>query len=429
MTDNTMKQLYTLAITLLVLAGCTGVKNKALFPESPSERTASAVAELRRFLTDAPEGWIMEYTPDENQSFGGFLMHVRFQKSGEVIVNSELQKQDAPATSGLYSIQSDKGTVLSFDTYNPTFHYFADPDINDGHGRGKGFLGDWSMVVLSQSADRITLRGKMSDNIITLHRPKEGVDAYYAKARALKAEAFDLDYYFLTTHQDAWTGTIGGKKVVLYYNLDGFNVFDVEIEGEYDRVQAPYVITDTGLRFLTPLLKVTELTWNATDKSWKLPSGDALTLREDPVYKSYAKYLGKYMLQYIDFRARKVVQAPVELEMAPRNQYLVKGLPYDITLTYLPESDAILLAPQAIVAGGKQYVLVALDSEGHIGQASDIGLVTAPVPNSEGVYKFEDNGKWGKEIWAFAAIDLSSVSIAPITPALFSLKTLSKLPD
>lgn len=429
MTDNTMKQLYTLAITLLVLAGCTGVKNKALFPDSPSERTAAAVAELSRFLTEAPEGWIMEYTPDEEQSFGGFLMHVRFQENGEVIVNSEIQKQDAPATSGLYSIKSDKGTVLSFDTYNPIFHYFADPDINDGHGRGKGYLGDWSMVVLSQSADRITLRGKMSDNIITLHRPKEGVNAYYAKARALKADAFDLDYYFLTAHQDAWTGTIDGKKVVLYYNLDGYNVFDVEIEGEYDRVQAPYVITDTGLRFLTPLLKVTELTWNAADKSWKLPSGDALTLREDPIYKPYSKYLGKYILQYTDYRARKVVKAPIELETAPRQQYLVKGLPYEVTLTYLPESDAVLFAPQAIVAGGKQYLLAVLDPEGHIGQASEIGFVTVPVPDREGVYKFEDNGKWGKEIFAFAAIDLPTVSIASITPALFAPAALTKLPD
>lgn len=429
MTNNTMKQLYTLAITLLVLAGCTGVKNKALFPDSPSERTATAVAELSRFLTEAPEGWIMEYTPDENQSFGGFLMHVRFQKNGEVIVNSEIQKPDAPASSGLYSIKSDKGTVLSFDTYNPVFHYFADPDINEGHGRGKGYLGDWSLAVLSQSADRITLRGKMSDNIITLHRPKEGVDTYYAKARALKADAFDLDYYFLTSHQDAWTGTIDGKKVVLYYNLEGFNVFDVEIEGEYDRVQAPYVITDTGLRFLTPLLKVTELTWNAADKSWKLPSGDVLTLREDPVYKQYAKYLGKYILQYIDFNERKRVKATIELEMAPRQQYLVKGLSYDITLTYLPESDAVLFAPQVIAAGGKQHLLGVLDTENHIGRASDIGFVTAPVSGKEGAYNFVDNGKWGKKIAAFAAIDLSTYGLAAVTPSFFKPVALTKLAD
>lgn len=107
---------------------------KDLFDLPAAERINAKLQEYSKILQDAPNGWKMEYFPEIKQSMGGYTYFCTFQ-NGETVMMGDLSLTLAgvdlyPAGTEItsaYKLISDQGPVLSFDSYNPIFHYFSEP--------------------------------------------------------------------------------------------------------------------------------------------------------------------------------------------------------------------------------------------------------------------------------------------------------------
>ncbi|MDE6073769.1 MAG: DUF4302 domain-containing protein [Muribaculaceae bacterium] len=102
------------------------------FEESPSERMQATLDNARKVLTSAPNGWVFEYFPDRNLSYGGYVYTVKFDDE-KATVGAEI----SPGTfeSSYYNFSSDNGPMLTFDTYNSLIHYFATPSSGNYQGK------------------------------------------------------------------------------------------------------------------------------------------------------------------------------------------------------------------------------------------------------------------------------------------------------
>ena len=79
----------------------------------------------------------------------------------EVTVASELFDE---AYTSLYKMTTDNGPVLSFDTNNYAFHYFATPsgssrNLYGESGLYQAYKGDFEFMILSATADEVVLKG------------------------------------------------------------------------------------------------------------------------------------------------------------------------------------------------------------------------------------------------------------------------------
>ena len=135
--------------TLIVAVGCgvaatlTSCSNDVdnVFGESAAERVAKSQADYYATLEGQQQGWILDYFPADG-SMGGVAYTVKF-ADGEATIACE-QDIKNPVTSttypvgtewtSLYRITNETGLVLTFDTYNPLFHYWSQP--SQGHGKG-----------------------------------------------------------------------------------------------------------------------------------------------------------------------------------------------------------------------------------------------------------------------------------------------------
>ncbi len=130
-----MKKVYLLLLILSPLIFQSCLKDQEdLFDESPAERMSQALSEYKSVLASSENGWILEYYPEANQSYGGFVFIVEFSES-EVTAFTELASDASTSVTSLYQLISDDGPVLSFDTYNSFLHFFSQPSgsMPDGY--------------------------------------------------------------------------------------------------------------------------------------------------------------------------------------------------------------------------------------------------------------------------------------------------------
>lgn len=117
------------------------------FPESAPERASKTVAEVKKTLQEASNGWRMEYYGDV--TYGGYNVLCKFQGDSVLIASEKAGKNheaglDASGNliteSSLahFTVNQSMGVVVSFDTYNKLFHYFADPKNDDYGEAGTG---------------------------------------------------------------------------------------------------------------------------------------------------------------------------------------------------------------------------------------------------------------------------------------------------
>lgn len=156
-----MRKIYWLfyLVTAVMIAACTH-EEEDLFDSSSATRADAAVKADLEILTGATNGWLMEYFPESQQTYGGYNILVKFSTDGKVTTASELFEATDTKTS-LYSMKQSAGVVLSFDTYNDIFHFFAEPgDPAAIGGNGYGLEGDYDFLVLEASAEKVVLKGK-----------------------------------------------------------------------------------------------------------------------------------------------------------------------------------------------------------------------------------------------------------------------------
>ncbi len=388
-------------------------KEEDVFEQSSSERISEVANKVRKQLTSAKYGWILNYVPNSQQLFGGYTMAVQFGNDGFAVITSEemfakdKQGYNLPIvwSKGMYQIEEDSSITLNFDTGNAALDFFAKPGTNNGLGTGKGFEGDYEfMVMKSDNPDVILLKGKKSFNLMELRRAKEPLAQYMGKVRYIKEQAFS-SALFSRKHFDAFVGKVGGQEVAFSPKEDGSNVYimnstkktdDKATEGVFRNEPLPFFYTTTGVEFLKPIAGIKGFTWSEAEECFLAQNGDKFVGRKDPDYPAYAKFLGDYTLRIGE--AGQEQDYDVTFVEAGRNRYLITGLSYNLLATFNPQLNAFeiktaVLDQQNLIA---LCVWAAPDEKGLTAlPLGGSGMYSRLVEGTTNTYEMVDNGVWG----------------------------------
>jgi hypothetical protein len=240
-----MRKIQYIFICLSILFFSSCIKEEMdVFSASPAERLNEALKADFELLTSAENGWVMEYfaTPVSP----GYSILVKFNRSGSAVLasKSELTKnKEFEMDSCLFEMIGDNGPVLTFNTYSSVLHRFSNPENPDGYG----LEGDYEFVVMKTSGEQIILRGKKTSTIVILNKLPLTVSwtEYIGGLDEMKNLLFANNVSNLTM-------TIG--KSVYTFSNGNSSVFSIVKEGPVvNRIDAPFIITRTGLRLYTVL--------------------------------------------------------------------------------------------------------------------------------------------------------------------------------
>lgn len=389
----------TLLLSGLTFTSCSK-ENEAVFDESASQRVDEAIIALRTKLSSAEHGWIMEYYPNKFQAYGGYVIGMKFDAEGNVLISSQHKQtvgKDITSSRSNYELGKDRSVTLNFVTYNEHIHYFADPAESIGQGQGKGLEGDHEFLVMeSESPDVVILKGKKTKNTIKMYKATEPISSYLTKVVSLNDGAYTT-LGLNKNHMEALTGTLDGKKVDLIPAQDGFSYYTLKLVDEptskLNNSKVPYVVTPEGLRFYTPLEGIEGLTWNAGDKSFTTDKGDKLIARIDPIYPKYTAYLGAYTFQYNTNQTLDVV-----FTEGLRNEYLITGFPFKLKAIYDVAHDRFEIRVQKLGYGDAMFC-VWDPEEGTLSWNEKLGMYGKEIAGSSPkTYEMIDNGAWGSSV-------------------------------
>lgn len=278
-----MNKILSITLVLggaLFLGSCVN-EEEDLFDKSAAERLNEA-SDLYTARLEAHEaGWAMQYYPTYSNEvpFGnGFLILTQFNKDGSCKIAANcppiipMTDSDGKVTGyisltngyvedvSLWRVITDDGPVLTYDSYNKAFHYFADPNSNaTGFGdTGTGIGGDYEFVIVDAPEDGsyLMLKGKKNGTYNLLTPLEDGTDfkTYLEDVNNFQNLVFSTsapnrNYFKLSKDapkmyfDDAWT------TIPTIYNLDA----DKVTEG----TNLYFVINKRGgdyyLRFREPL--------------------------------------------------------------------------------------------------------------------------------------------------------------------------------
>lgn len=390
---NKVYSIATLALGLFVmgLSGCAQ-KEDNIFDTSVNERVEEEVQKLSKLLVSSTEGWILDYIPGGTQQYGGYYIGLKFSDKGEALAtNDMLTGSGSLWHKSQYVVGKDKSISINFDTYNEGIHYFTTPDRSYAGGISLGFEGDHEFTLVKIISDNeIQVRGKKTRNLMTLRRATTSIDDFMASIRAMRARIFNTPAMNLL-HQDALVGNLGSKEQIVKVHQGGLNVYTVSTTGEDGNQVKSYFVTPTGIRFVSPIEGVTEMTWD--ESAQQLKSGNqTLTARRDPTRDMYEAYLGNYTLRTGN-RNYDVV-----FTEGAYKEYIITGLPFNIKATFNSEKNRFEIVVQTLqeLPNGDKVILCMWDSvKGQVAWGAKLGMYSSLIENTNPQqYKMNDNGEW-----------------------------------
>lgn len=382
--------LSLVAGALFGVSSCTSEPDD-LFDKSASERLQSELNTYQALLVKPANGWAMEYYPGgSSQTFGGVALTVKFNSDGTVVVGSA-EVDDVTATAkSTYNLTTDGSAGLSFNTYNDILHYYTDSDKSIGMGVAKGMFGDFEFIFESHTDNEIVMTGKRHHSIIRLY-PLEGTSAEYLTAAKAQLKAFED-----IPAKQSITGTFEGTAVTGAFISDKSFLL---VQGD-DAANVPFMFTDKGFKLYRSITlngkTVSELTWNSTTKTLTSPDGNTvLTIVTDPLGLPAADMLGTYTMTYTSEAGSRTTNVTIGIDANSGNTVL-KGLPFDIILTYNNTLGAYVIHPQYL--DDAQTIVVAMydHSAGYLSWSEEHGLVLRwdGASTTNLVLKGIDNGAW-----------------------------------
>lgn len=244
--------LFALLVSFIAFNACTSDVDN-YFPESAPERATKTVAEVKKILQEAPNGWRMEYYGD--MTYGGYNVLCQFKGDSVQIASEKAGKNHEAgldASGNLisetslahYSVNQSMGVVISFDTFNKLFHYFADPKNEDYGEAGTGFGGDFEFRVLKYSPDSIQLQGLKHGDRIMLYPMKADMDwaSYLKEVENVKNYMASSSYTLLADNDTLAEVTQYGDYHSLIFQYP-------DSTGEMKVYAYPYIITPEGYKF------------------------------------------------------------------------------------------------------------------------------------------------------------------------------------
>ena len=239
----------------LAFTSCELKDDKEYFPENAAQRSETNIENVMKVLQSAPNGWLMEYYG--NLGYGGFNVMVKFVGDQATVASEQIGPNHKAGigddgkvvtSTSHFKLEQSMGTILSFDDYNPTFHYFSMPNNPDAIGdTSEGMYGDFEFRVMKCTPDSIVLSGKKHQNRIYMLPIPQG------KAwEDIIKEAEETEFYMSSR----------------YYNLEGSDIrpndtTEVEVVSSgrclvftykdstklTQTVVAPYIVNKDGFEF------------------------------------------------------------------------------------------------------------------------------------------------------------------------------------
>lgn len=237
MKKNNIIHIVFMALSALMLTSCLKDQEE-LFEDSASARVTKYLGNAKEVLTSAENGWVLNYYPDRDMSYGGTPFVLKFNDE-TVAVSSSLVHNPTETVESGYILNNEDGPVLSFDTYNELMHYFSTPSGSSGPGGYEAYDGDFIFIIMGISDDNnvITLKGNRTGNIMYMHRLKESGEKYLSKV--LEVDENMPDIYSFTSNGETVSVTLSS----------GIATFKSNHVDE----KVAYILTDKGVEFHDPV--------------------------------------------------------------------------------------------------------------------------------------------------------------------------------
>ena len=374
--------LFTAACLSLALSSC--VKDEEdVFEKSASVRMQEALVQAKEVLTSPEKGWIMYYFPEGDQIYGGYVYTLRFSQEGEVTARCELFDE---AYTSLYSLKKDDGPVLSFDTNNHAFHYFATPsggssmpNLYGETGRYQAYKGDFEFMILKAEKEQVILKGKRTGNKIIMVPLAEDPESYFAKVADIN------DNLFVSSFE----GKIGSDDLTIdldivsrqaTFTLPGESYKDED--GEPASEKMAYAITDEGIRFYKPVkigpYTVETFVFDTTNQQLIDSSNNAQLQGSLPEgWHAYGDFLGTYRLVYNN--GSDQIEGVQIVEKVAGKSYVVKGLSdaFDVQATYELSSGRFHIQAQYVATLAETGTDFQIMMAGHDSSAGSVNYTTS----------------------------------------------------
>ncbi|MDR2564302.1 MAG: DUF4302 domain-containing protein [Prevotellaceae bacterium] len=353
-----MKKTYYILLAL-ALASCMK-ENENLFDASSADRLTAALNESTEILVGAPNGWLVHYYAGVGDEKVGGVSHIfEFGADGWVGITSELAHDSTYRS--LYRVLPEQGAVLTFDTYNPVFHYFSEPQ---GFDKIHGEQGDYEFLISEISADEVILKGKRYGNRVVM-RPfisNKTKEQYLSEVRALENV---LDAYSdLEVYKD-------NQKIGSGYYLGVHEAYHIKyavapgdsVEKSFYAAYTPDGITLYQTENIAGV-EVSKFRWDVSKHAY-IGMGEAsnLSIRADASPK-YSLYEGTYTCEYVGLNSSwqyVSYMRTVNVRAQTRGKtYILSGLSPDFG--YVMEFDRIrkvlVFPPQELIISPLYEVLL-----------------------------------------------------------------------
>ena len=227
-----IKIFLMMALSSLMFFSCLK-SQEDVFEESSSLRLQKLIRAYKDTLAASENGWIMQYYPTPDKSYGGFNYWLKFDNDQTVSVYTNLTIGDGTVKTSLYDIISERGPLLTFNSYNDILHYFTTPSSK----LYQGYQSDYEFVIEGYKDGVFTLKGKIYGNTMYLVRLGDKKPGTYL-SDVYKGSTMLVNGDFNCTTEE---GT------AMYFESSGIVSFRY-VEGEDTVVVSkPFALTDEGI--------------------------------------------------------------------------------------------------------------------------------------------------------------------------------------
>jgi hypothetical protein len=241
--------IYTIAI-LFALISCKD-DDVNLFDKTADERAAEAISNLKQELISPPNGWKVEYTPQDGS--GSYYVLMRFNENNKVVIQTDLGADDGKYFEDTvsYRIDNSLGLELIIENYS-FFSYLFEQDLAT-------FGAEYEFNYVNKTPDNALVFNSKSDfstPSIILFEPASAEDLNLpgiALARNLNIMAQDLHKFTSSLKL-----TYQNKDLALFLSLDErrrtLTVTSASLKSNTSNIQSvsfstPYIIKGDSIVF------------------------------------------------------------------------------------------------------------------------------------------------------------------------------------
>lgn len=256
---NILIYLFMMLPALLLTSCLKDQEDK--FDQSASKRLTEYMNNAKKVLTSAENGWVLNYYPDREQSYGGYVYTLKFDDQ-MVEAGFELAADPSKTIKSTYTLCNESGPAILFDTYNEYLHYFTTPSGSSGAGGYEAYDGDHMLIIMgiSEDGNTITLKGARSGNIMYMHKLTEDPATYLKKI-------YDSSDNMIFS---IFNGPEGSN---LSLEVDNANRWAyLTNEETKESVESAFIVTADGIDFFAPVEldgnKITGLKYDAANATF-----------------------------------------------------------------------------------------------------------------------------------------------------------------